>query len=81
MRGVSIDEDAGIGRFYLPIEALQAAGIEPGDLVTRINDEPIANWALGRYEELVRTSPVVDFTLLFGRTETIERVRTFNLVP
>lgn len=57
------------------------AGMEPGDLVTRINDEPITSWNLERYNELVRDSSVVDFTLLFGRTETIESIRTFELVP
>ncbi len=57
------------------------AGLESGDLVTRINGEPVAQWGLDRYEALVRAAPAVDFTLLYGRTEAVERIRTFELVP
>jgi hypothetical protein len=57
------------------------AGLESGDLVTRINDEPLSNWDLERYQELVRTSPAVDFTFLHGRVETIQSIPTFELVP
>jgi phytoene synthase len=46
-----IDEDAGIGRVYLPIEALRAAGItpvSPETLVTEPNLDPAARWLAPR---------------------------------
>ena len=36
-----IDEDAGIGRVYLPLEAIEAQGIEVGDIATVIGDPRI----------------------------------------
>jgi hypothetical protein len=57
------------------------ARMESGDLVTRINGERVEQWGLDRYEALVRAAPAIDFTLLNGRTETVEHIRTFELVP
>ncbi len=57
------------------------AGLESGDLVTRINSELVEQWGLERYEMLVRTASAIDFTLLNGHTETVEHIRTFVLVP
>ncbi|MEI6860825.1 MAG: aspartyl protease family protein [Verrucomicrobiota bacterium] len=57
------------------------AGLESGDLITRINGERVEKWGLDRYEALVRAAPAVDFTLLNGRTETTEHIPTFPLVP
>ncbi len=56
-------------------------GLEEGDLVTRINGERVDQWGLDRYEALVHTAPVINFTLLNGRTETVDPIRTFELVP
>lgn len=58
-----------------------AAEIRVGDLVTRINGEPIANWDLRRYEQFVATATEVTFTFLNGNTETAKTVRVFELVP
>lgn len=58
-----------------------AAGIRLGDLVTRINGEPIARWDLRRYEALVASASEVALTFLNGTSETEKRVRVFELVP
>ncbi|WP_404710778.1 presqualene diphosphate synthase HpnD [Sphingomonas sp. MMS24-J13] len=42
-----IDEDAAIGRVYLPREAIEAAGIRTGDIATVINDPRIDQVAQG----------------------------------
>jgi phytoene synthase len=42
-----IDEDAGIGRVYLPREAIEAAGIRTGDIATVIGDPRIDQVAQG----------------------------------
>ncbi len=56
-------------------------GMQTGDLVTRINGEPVASWDLRRYDELVRTARRVEFTFLSGRTEMPVPIDTFKLVP
>lgn len=58
-----------------------AADIRLGDLVTRINGEPIARWDLRRYEALVASENEITFTFLTGTTEVEKRVRVFELVP
>jgi hypothetical protein len=65
----------------VPGSPADAAGIETGDLVIRVNDERVERWGLDRYDELVRTATVIDFTLLNGRVETPARIPTFDLVP
>lgn len=42
-----IDEDAGIGRVYLPREAIEAAGIRIGDIANVVNDPRIDQVAQG----------------------------------
>ncbi|MBW8782047.1 MAG: aspartyl protease family protein [Verrucomicrobia bacterium] len=56
-------------------------GVQTGDLVTRINGEPVAGWDLLRYDELVRTASRIEFTFLTGRIEMPVPVDTFDLVP
>lgn len=65
----------------VPASPADASGVQTGDLVTRINDEPVAKWDLRRYEQLVATSPTIAFTFLNGATETEKRVGVFDLVP
>ena len=52
-----------------------------GDLVTRINGQPVANWTLPRYEQLVAAGGAITFTFLNGRTETDEKIPVLELVP
>lgn len=59
----------------------EAAEVRTGDLVTRINGEPIANWDLRRYEQLVASASEIAFTFLNGNSETAKNIRVFDLVP
>lgn len=65
----------------VPKSSADTEGIQPGDLVTRINGEPIAKWDLRRYEQLVATAPEIALTFLNGTAEKEKRVRVFELVP
>lgn len=56
-------------------------GVQTGDLVTRINGEPVARWDLPRYEQLVAAAEEITLTFLFGNNETEKRLRVFELVP
>jgi len=59
-----------------------AAGIiAKGDLVSRINGEPVASWDLPRFDRLVATADHIDFTLLDGTRETAKTVAVADLVP
>lgn len=58
------------------------AGLRIGELVTRINGEPVARWDLKRYDQLVATADDLALTFLNGATETEPiRIRVFELVP
>ena len=59
----------------------ESAGVRVGDLVTRIDDEPVAMWPLQRYETRIAQADVIDLTFLHGRDETILTVPVFELVP
>ena len=65
----------------VPGSPADAAGIEVGDLITRVNDDRVEAWGLDRFNTLVRTAAVIDFTLLNGRQEVLARIPTFDLVP
>ena len=65
----------------VPGSAPAAAEIERGDLVTRINGEPVAQWDFRRYEQLVATAPTITFTFLTGTRETEKKFAVFVLVP
>ena len=65
----------------VPGSPAETAGVQPGDLVTRINGEPLAKWDFIRYEQLVATADQIAFTFLHGTTETEKRVGVFELVP
>jgi C-terminal processing protease CtpA/Prc len=65
----------------VPDSSAQAESVQPGDLVIRINGEPVARWDLRRYEQLVATAPAITFTFLNGTAESEKRVSVFELVP
>ena len=65
----------------VPGSTADGAAIERGDLVTRINGEPVAKWDFRRYEQLVTSAREIVFTFLNGTRETEKRISVFDLVP
>jgi hypothetical protein len=65
----------------VPGSSAAAAGLQPGDLVVRINDESVAKWDLLRYDQLVAATGEITLTLLNGNNESERTVKVFELVP
>jgi membrane-associated protease RseP (regulator of RpoE activity) len=65
----------------VPRSPAEAEGIRAGDLVIRINGEPVASWDFHRFEALVAEADEMTVTLLNGTTESDRRWRIFELVP
>ncbi len=65
----------------VPTSPAMQAGVLTGDLVTRINGEPVAKWDISRYQQLVASAREIDFTFLNGKLESDKRIRVFDLVP
>lgn len=65
----------------VPGSPAENAGVQPGDLVTRINGEPVAQWNVVRYQQLATSADEIVFTFLNGTQETDRRIRGFALVP
>ncbi len=65
----------------IPGSPADAADVELGDLVVRINGEPVAQWDLRRYEELIAAAGSAEFTFLNGKIETRKRLRIAEVVP
>lgn len=65
----------------VPGSPADSAGIQTGDLIARINGEPVEQWDLVRFEELTRTAAKIEFTFIEGRTEAVRSVEVFALVP
>jgi hypothetical protein len=65
----------------IPNSSADAEGVQLGDLVIRINGDPVAKWDLRRYEQLVATANDITFTFLNGNVDSDKRVKVFELVP
>ena len=65
----------------VPKSSAEKEGVQQGDLVIRINGEPVARWDLRRYEQLVATASEITLTFLNGSAESEKRVSVFELVP
>jgi C-terminal processing protease CtpA/Prc len=56
-------------------------GVQPGDLVVRINGEVVAQWDYERYAALLVSAAKVTYTFLSGTREYDLEIPVFNLVP
>ncbi|MFZ9838809.1 MAG: PDZ domain-containing protein [Opitutaceae bacterium] len=65
----------------IPGSPAAAAGIVPGELVVRINGEPVGRWDLARFERLLEGTEAFTLTFLEGATEVEARITPFNLLP
>ncbi len=81
--GLSFSKSAPYWRVVgvVPGSPADAAEVEPGDLVTRINGEPVARWDVERFERLNRDAASIVFTFLNGASETSKRLNVVNQVP
>lgn len=64
-----------------PASPASAAGFAIGDLVIRVNGEPVDAWDLTRYQALIDAGGTIEYTLLQGREEITVTAETFALVP
>ena len=65
----------------VPDSPAQLAGVQAGDLVTRINDQPVVEWNFTRFEQLVATAGEINFSFLHGPQVTTRTIPVFELVP
>ena len=57
------------------------AGVNQGDLVTRINAEPVSAWDPVRYDQLVATASSIEYTFIEGTRATARTIDVSDLVP
>ncbi len=65
----------------VPGSPAERSGVERGELVVRIDGEPVARWDLSRFEAHVGRAEELEFTFLEGNREFTRRLRAFDLVP
>jgi len=64
----------------IPGSPADAANVEVGDLVVRINDEPVFQWELRRYEELIANGDEVKYTFVNGTVEADKDLKIVEVV-
>jgi hypothetical protein len=65
----------------VPTSPAAAAGASQGDLVSRVNGEPVSAWDPARYGDLVASASSIDYTFIEGTTETTRTIDVAVLVP
>lgn len=65
----------------VPGTPASAAGVQAGELVSRINGEPVAQWDFARYEQLIRNASKITYTFLRGTEESARTLDVISLVP
>ncbi|MFI5355847.1 MAG: aspartyl protease family protein [Opitutales bacterium] len=65
----------------VPGSPAETAGVQEGDVVSRINGEPVARWTFARYEQLIASDAQVRYTFVNGPAETGRTLPVFELVP
>jgi hypothetical protein len=81
--GLSFTKDPAYWRVVgvIPGSPAGAAGIEPGDLVTAIDGQPVAQLKKRRYDQLMANAENVTYTFLNGTSKTDRRLKVVELVP
>ncbi len=65
----------------VPGSPADAADVQQGDLVTKINGEPVETWDYLRFAALLANTDAAVFTFLNGTQETTKRISFVDLVP
>jgi hypothetical protein len=65
----------------VPTSPAAAAGASQGDLVSRVNGEPVSAWDPVRYGDLVSSASSIDYTFIEGTNETTRTIDVAVLVP
>ncbi|MDX2186272.1 MAG: aspartyl protease family protein [Opitutaceae bacterium] len=65
----------------VPGSNAETAGVRVGDLVVRINGEPVSRWPLARFDAHVRRAEELVYTFLHGTRERPATIPPFDLVP
>jgi len=65
----------------VPATPAQEAGVQAGELIVRINGEPVARWSYDRFAALLGTAAKVTFTFVAGTREVDRELPVFELVP
>jgi hypothetical protein len=55
--------------------------VQTGDLVSRIDDQPVAEWNFTRFEQLVASARDINFSFLQGNQVVVRTIPVFELVP
>jgi len=64
----------------IPGSPADGASVVAGDLVIRINDEPVFQWELRRYEELIASGDEVKYTFVNGTVATDKVLKIVEVV-
>jgi hypothetical protein len=65
----------------IPGSPADAAEIEPGDLVIKINHISVSSWDIARYDALVESSDPITFTFLKGTKASDTLLKVVDLIP
>jgi len=65
----------------VPDSPAAQAGIEAGDLITRINNEPVEQWGSDRFKLLIEKAERITCAFLVGRREYELELDVMDLVP
>jgi membrane-associated protease RseP (regulator of RpoE activity) len=65
----------------VPTSPAAAAGVSQGDLISRINGEPVAAWDPVRYDQLVASATSIDYTFIEGTSDATKPIDVAVLVP
>jgi len=65
----------------VPNSPAERAGVQTGDLVSRIDYQPVAEWNFTRFEQLVASARDINFSFLQGNQVVVRTIPVFELVP